>query len=158
MLAAAGAGAVEAEGPAHSGRSAGGGAGRARGWRIRLPARDLRRQPYDFEVRAAVDFAQIDTAYATVVQQIHDLFARKWLPAQMAELRDAILYTATGKARVRASQRPTWRRSRLPLPGQDELADLLFTAAEQGANAHTLNSRRRASRPAKPPRPRSALR
>lgn len=62
---------------------------------VLLPPRPLRRQPYDHEIRAAVDYASMDSAYNSaldlLVQEVRALQAY-----QVDELRDAIV-SAAGK-------------------------------------------------------------
>jgi hypothetical protein len=57
---------------------------------LNLPARDLRRQPYDHEVRAATDFAEMDSQFFfnrdTLVTQVRNKQAE-----QIEELHDAIV-------------------------------------------------------------------
>jgi hypothetical protein len=103
--------------------------------RVRLPTnRPLRRQPYDFEVRAAVDFATIETTFQDVLAAVHGAFYAEWLPQMSAQLHDAITTTRAGTERVRVTAADMAKLRAQPV-GQDALAAHLAVAARDGARA-----------------------
>lgn len=55
-----------------------------------LPARSLRRQPYDHEIAAATDFAALDSAYASALDLLQ-MEVRQLIRYQVDELHDAIV-------------------------------------------------------------------
>jgi hypothetical protein len=57
---------------------------------VSLPARPLRRQPMDFEIAAAVDFAAMDSAYNSALDLLH-MEVRQLISYQIDELHDAIV-------------------------------------------------------------------
>jgi hypothetical protein len=105
----------------------------ALGGGARLPARTLRREPYDFEAKAAVDFATMDATHTTVLTDVHRAYTDMWLPAQMRALDKAIRYTKAEAPRTRLSA-ADMAKIEAPVVGQDELADMLYVAASRGAD------------------------
>lgn len=98
---------------------------------LTLPARPLRREPSEAELRAAVDFAAMDLAYESGAVD-----AEQWLDAVLSDavaaLSDAIVLTKKGEVRQRVT-RADMARVRVPVLGAEELAELLLPAARAGA-------------------------
>lgn len=97
-----------------------------------LPARPLRRELFDHEVRAAVDFAALDVAYTQAVSSVEGLFLTSWLPESVDAVRAAIAFTKAGEARKRVT-RTDMAKVRAPVMDHAMLADLLLVAARAGA-------------------------
>jgi hypothetical protein len=100
--------------------------------RSRVPDRDLRRQPYDHEVAAAVDFAALEVAFDDAADRLDALFLQDWLPSQLAALADSIVYTRRGTARTRLTA-ADMARLRAPVVGSEAMAEVLLQVAQQGA-------------------------
>jgi hypothetical protein len=101
-----------------------------------LPERELRRRPTPVELRAAVDFAAMDTAYSQTLADVEALWERRWLPDALAAITAAIRYTKSGKARVRVT-RADMARVGAPTPDPEPLADMLLTVARTAAESAT---------------------
>jgi hypothetical protein len=99
-----------------------------------LPDRQLRRQPYEHEVRAAVDFRSIDVAHETVVAGVRALYDTSVIPTQIDALASAIVNTKAGAPRTRLTRAGMAALS-APGAGRDDLAGHLTVAARSGANA-----------------------
>lgn len=97
-----------------------------------LPARDLRRQPYEWELRAAVDFAAIDLAYDDAVTRAHALWLESVIPGQVSAVADGIVLTKSGEPRKRVT-RSDMARLAAPVDGADALRDLLLPVARAAA-------------------------
>lgn len=97
-----------------------------------LPDRPLRRDPSAQEVRAAVDFAAIETVHLEAVERAEALFAERVIPAQIAEARKAITFTKSGAKRTRVTQ-ADMARIRVSPTGADELAAILTERANAAA-------------------------
>jgi hypothetical protein len=100
----------------------------------RLPARELRRQPYAHEVAAAVDFAAMDLAYETGFDSVERLLESSWLPELTAAAHDAVAFTKKGTDRVRLT-RADAAKMRLAAPASEPLRDVLLNMARAGAAA-----------------------
>jgi hypothetical protein len=100
--------------------------------RSRVPDRALRREPYEHEVAAAVDFAALEVAFEDAASALDSLFADAWLPEQIAAVTDAIVHTASGGLRASVTA-AGMARLRAPVVGVSELADVLYGAAVHGA-------------------------
>jgi hypothetical protein len=100
----------------------------------RLPARELRRQPYAHEIAAAVDFAAMDLAYETGFDRVEHLLETDWLPSLVASAHDAVAFTKKGADRKRLT-RADAARMRLPAPDTLPLRDILLDMARAGAAA-----------------------
>ena len=98
-----------------------------------LPARKLRRQPYDVEVRAAVDFGALDAAFDTAAQDAEALYRQVVIPAQIAALADGIRNTKAGEPR-KVLTKAAMAALQAPREGHDELAAILLDAARVGAS------------------------
>jgi len=98
----------------------------------RLPDRPLRRQPYDHEVRAAVDFAGMDLAYEDGIEATERLLANSWLPGLTQAAEDAITFTKRGSVRKRLTRLDA-SRVRLAAPDPEPLVSILLQAARVGA-------------------------
>jgi hypothetical protein len=99
---------------------------------VSLPDRDLRRQPYEHEVRAAVDYARMEQIFVGAMEQAVDLYEQRVIPAQIAETRKAIAFTKTGAKRARVTQADM---AKLTVPGMGlaELEAILLEAGTAGA-------------------------
>lgn len=97
-----------------------------------LPDRTLRRQPYDHELRAAVDFATLDLDYEDTVAAVQDYWVRTVVPAQVSDLADQIVLNADGTKRVRLT-RAQMAKLTAPELGGDALAELLLPAVRNAA-------------------------
>lgn len=92
----------------------------------------MRRAPFPHEIRAAVDFAALDTAYETTATRVADLWEREWLPDMVDELRAAIVTTKGGEQRKRVT-RSAMAGIRVNARGGDALAELLLDVARTAA-------------------------
>jgi len=101
---------------------------------LTLPDRELRRQPYDVEVQAAVDFRSLDVAHDLAATGLEALYLERVIPAQIAEIAAAITTTKAGTERVRVT-RAAMAGVTASSYARDELADLLLAAARAGAQA-----------------------
>jgi hypothetical protein len=100
--------------------------------RATVPNRQLRRQPYEHEITAAVDFAALDVTYTDAADALDALFLQEWLPEQLDAIEEAITTTRRGTARVRITA-ADMARVRAPAIGADAMADLLYDVAARGA-------------------------
>jgi hypothetical protein len=96
-----------------------------------LPARKLRRQPYDVEVRAAVDFGALDAAFNTAAQDAEALYRQVVIPAQIEALASGIRNTKAGEPR-KVLTKAAMAALQAPREGRDELAAILLDAARVG--------------------------
>jgi hypothetical protein len=97
-----------------------------------LPARKLRRQPYDVEVRAAVDFGGLEAAFDSSAADAERLYREVVIPAQIDALEDQVRMTKSGDVRQRVT-RSAMAALQAPGAGRDELATILLDAARTGA-------------------------
>jgi hypothetical protein len=97
-----------------------------------LPDRPLRRQPYEHELRAAVDYSTLDLDYQDAVEAIQDYWLRVVVPEQIAALSDQVVLTKSGTARTRVT-RTDMARLAAPELGAEDLADLMLPAARSAA-------------------------
>jgi hypothetical protein len=100
----------------------------------RLPARDLRRQPYPHEVAAATDFAAMDIAYTTGFDRVESLLDGNWLPTLTDAARASIEFTKAGTTRKRLTRLDAARMS-LTAPDAEPLRLILLDMARAGAAA-----------------------
>jgi hypothetical protein len=100
----------------------------------RLPARDLRRQPYEHEITAATDFAAMDVAYETGFDRVERLLESDWLPSLTSAARSAIEFTKAGTERKRLTRSDAARMS-LTAPDAEPLRLVLLDMARAGADA-----------------------
>ncbi len=100
--------------------------------RHRLPDRGMRRQPFEHEVAAAVDFAAIEAVFEDAADELDNRFLQDWLPEQIAALGDAILYTRRGTFRTRITA-ADMARVKAPVVGVDGLVDVLQDVVARGA-------------------------
>lgn len=98
----------------------------------RLPDRPLRRQLYDHEVRAAVDYAALEATFTSALDDVTALYEQRVIPAQIAEARAVIAYTKSGAKRSRVTQ-ADMAKVRVTAMGFDELNEVLLSAAKSGA-------------------------
>jgi hypothetical protein len=96
-----------------------------------LPARKLRRQPYDVEVRAAVDFGALDAAFNTAAQDAEALYRQVVIPAQIDALAEGIRLTKAGEPR-KVLTKAAMAALQAPREGREELAAILLDAARVG--------------------------
>src|SRR4051794_15621681 len=96
-----------------------------------LPNRTLRRQPYDVEVRAAVDFGALDAAFNTAAQDAEALYRQVVIPAQIDALAEGIRLTKAGEPR-KVMTKAAMAALQAPREGRDELAVILLDAARIG--------------------------
>jgi hypothetical protein len=99
----------------------------------RLPDRPLRRKPYEHELRAAVDFQAVDTAFEQMAAQLDTLFLQSLLPDQIAALGDAIVYTKAGTARKRTTAADL-SKIKAPVVGAARIAEVLGDMVKRGAD------------------------
>lgn len=102
--------------------------------RVPLPDRPLRRQPYQQEVAAAVDFRNLDTAHGTVLGSVQTTWEQQVLPAQISALGDQVVTTKAGDPRQRITK-AHMAGLNAPALGHDEIMPHLSQAARDGANA-----------------------
>jgi hypothetical protein len=95
-----------------------------------LPNRPLRRQPYEAELRAAVDYAAMDVDYNTGVNGVEDVLAA-WLPDLIRAAEDSIDFTKAGQPRQRLT-RLNAAQLTIPAPDTAALAVVLEQAARAG--------------------------
>lgn len=129
--------AVAAMGPAaHSRRlsvrAAAAGRRRAAYVNASLPERELRRQPNEHEIAAAVDFRALDEVHAAVTASAQSLYLQQIIPAQIAALGEQVTNTKAGAPRKRLT-RSAMAKLAAPEGGRDELVELLVSAARGGA-------------------------
>jgi hypothetical protein len=122
------------EGQRRTGRADGGVRGRSDVVRAaaRLPNRPLRREPFEHEVRAAVDFAGMDVAYEDGLAATERLLADTWLPDLVQQAESAITQTKKGTERKRLTRLDA-ARVRLTAPDSEPLVRILMDAARSGA-------------------------
>lgn len=96
--------------------------------------RELRRQPYEQEVRAAVDFNALDLAHETVYAQAESLYLQRVIPSQIASLSAAIETTKAGTPRKRLTRSAMAKLAAGP-EGREDLVAILAAAAKSGAHA-----------------------
>jgi hypothetical protein len=97
-----------------------------------LPTRKLRRQPYDVEVKAAVDFGALDSAFNTAAQDAEALYRQVVIPAQIEALASGIRNTKAGEPR-KVLTKAAMAALQAPREGREELAAILLDAARVGA-------------------------
>jgi hypothetical protein len=99
-----------------------------------LPSgRELRRAPYDHEIRAAVDFGGLDVAHEQAFAQVEGLFRGQVIPAQITALGEQVVTTQAGTAR-QVVTRSAMASLNAPRLGRDELVPHLVSAARAGVN------------------------
>jgi hypothetical protein len=127
-------GGARREGQRRTGRADGGVRGRSDVVRAaaRLPNRPLRREPFEHEVRAAVDFAGMDVAYEDGLAATDRLLADTWLPDLVRQAEDAVTFTKKGTERKRLTRLDA-ARVRLTAPDPEPLVRILMDAARSGA-------------------------
>jgi hypothetical protein len=101
---------------------------------LSLPDRPLRRQPYDVEVRAAVDFRSLDQAHDLASTSLEGLYLERVIPAQIAEVVAQITTTQKGEPR-KVATRVAMARLSASAFNVDEVHEHLIAAARAGAGA-----------------------
>src|SRR3954451_18324708 len=96
-----------------------------------LPNRTLRRQPYDVEVRAAVDFGALEAAFNTATQDAEALYRQGVIPAQIDALAEATRLTRPSEPR-KVLTKAAMAALQAPRQARDELAAILLDAARVG--------------------------
>lgn len=99
---------------------------------IRLPERELRRQPYEHEVFAAVDYAQMEATFMDAMAAAEKLYTQSVIPAQIDEARDLIERTKAGAKRSRVTQADMAKLT-ISGAGRAELELILLDAAQAAA-------------------------
>lgn len=92
----------------------------------------MRREPLDFELRAAVDFAELDRSYGRTAAAVEDLLTQEMLPRQVEAIVRQILFTRQGDPRQRITP-ATMATLRAPVEGLVQLEEHLFDVAQTGA-------------------------
>lgn len=101
---------------------------------IQLPDRPLRRQPYQQEIRAAVDFRELDTQHQTVLGSLQTTWGQQVIPAQISAIGDQVVTNKSGNPRTRVTK-AGMAGLEAPVTGRDEIGVHLSQAARDGANA-----------------------
>jgi hypothetical protein len=100
---------------------------------LTLPTgRELRRNPSDVEVRAAVDFAELDRVFETALTDAEMLYREQVIPQQIEALALQVVVTKAGTDR-KVVTRQAMAALNAPTAGRDALVEILLAAARSGA-------------------------
>lgn len=100
---------------------------------LALPDRPLRRQPTSVEIRASVDFRQLDASHQAASGGLTAAFLQQVIPGQIDALGDQILTTKQGTPR-KVLTKSAMTSLRAPVSGQDVVDEQMLQAAQDGAD------------------------
>jgi hypothetical protein len=101
---------------------------------LALPDRPLRRQPNANEIRAQVNYRQMDATHSSVAGALVQAFGQGVIPGQIAALAAQITTTKTGNPR-KVLTKAAMASLQAPLDGSDIVSAHLLDAAKAGAQA-----------------------